>query len=306
MNILQKLFFEGIWECYYRKTDNSSILMETNRRDDWHRLKVSRRYWCADPFIVENEGVSYVFCEMLDRKISRGLLGLGVLNPKGGTEIRVLDDFGCHASYPDVFHVSGQWYMIPETVDRHTIELYRALSFPYKWEKTGSLCERVNAVDTTAFEYEGSIYLFIYEQNQSENVLSIAKMNVQSCTLDNKQVVFAYKEKIGRPGGKVLHIGSKMCRPTQYGINRYGESLVFKDFRFHMNENFYEEKDVLHIKASDVLPKHISRVAEGMHTYNQSGGYEIIDIFRRKFFLERPIVTLLKKLKIGGYTFYAR
>jgi hypothetical protein len=50
--------------------------------------------------------------------------------------------------------------MIPETRERRTLELYRAVEFPQKWELVKILAENVAAVDSTIFDYSGKLWLF--------------------------------------------------------------------------------------------------------------------------------------------------
>lgn len=50
--------------------------------------------------------------------------------------------------------------MIPETCVNKSIELWKALDFPYKWEKHSNLMNDISAADTTPFYHEGMWYLF--------------------------------------------------------------------------------------------------------------------------------------------------
>lgn len=308
MHILKKLFFEGIWECFYRNCENDTIIQGKSYCSDWHKVIVPRGFWCADPFIVEDQGKTYLFCELLKRKISRGLIGFGEISPGKDTVVNEILDVGCHTSYPDVFQFKDNWYMIPETVDRKQIELYQATDFPRKWNRVGVLLENLHAVDTTVFLLDGTYFLFIYEENEHENVLSLASLDIVNCSIGTPRIVKIYKEKIGRPGGKVFLQNGQWIRPTQYGKKRYGEYLKFKAFRYDPNNdaNAYQESDVFLLRAKDVFPKSMSSQFERMHTYNRCGNYEVVDILRQKFFIERPITLLLKKLGLGGYKFYAR
>lgn len=295
---LKKLLTEGYWESYYRKISDKNP-----KEDEWHKLVVPSRYWCADPFIVSSDGKKWIFCEILDRKISRGLIGCGELNENGDTEITPILNVGCHTSYPDVFNYKGIWFMIPETVERRTIELYKASDFPYKWEKCNILSENINAVDTTVFEANGRLFVFVYEQNDVENKLSIAELNMDTLKLGNLHQVMQYNQNIGRPGGRVFYKNSKQIRPTQYGITLYGGSLIMKEFSFNPNTFEYKEKDIEHTSAGDILPDCLSKDKIGFHTYNVCEDYEIVDVFKRKVYISRFVTLFLKKFRLFGYRF---
>lgn len=306
MKLFEKLFFEGVWECYFREIQNDSVLENRIVVNNWRKIMVPRQYWCADPFIVSDGNDVYIFCELLDRKISRGLLGVGKLISGEHVKMCELSDLGCHASYPNIFKQNGKWFMIPETVDRKNIELYEAVEFPFKWEKVSILLSGVNAVDTTVFIMNGRVYLFIYEENGFNNNLSIGELDLNEFTLRNVNKVMHYNGKIGRPGGNVVYISGEMIRPTQFGVNHYGEALIFKRFQYNPQNGVYLEDDLFEVHPSDILPEYIAKKANGLHTYNRMGNYEVIDIHRKAFFIERPFVSLLKKFGIGGYQYYVR
>ncbi len=67
----------------------------------------------------------------------------------------------CHVSYPLTFTWNGSWYMIPETAQNRTVELYRAVDFPHRWEFELVLLSDIEAVDATAAEIEGSWWMFV-------------------------------------------------------------------------------------------------------------------------------------------------
>ena len=306
MKLLEKLFFEGVWECYFREIQSDSLIDKKTVVDNWHKIIVPRRYWCADPFIVNDGKDNYIFCELMDRKISRGLLGIGKLSMSGETKVNVLSNLGCHTSYPEMFEYNGEWYMIPETVARKSIELYKATDFPYKWEKVATLLSEVNAADTTVFYMDEKIFLFIYDENGFNNKLSVGELDLNTYTVKNIKKVMQYTSKIGRPGGNIIYKDGQMLRPTQYGVNHYGEALILKKFQYNPENGEYREEDVMEMQPADIMPEYIAKNLNGLHTYNRVGKYEIVDTHRKFFFIERPLVLFLKRFRIGGYRYNVR
>ena len=62
---------------------------------------------------------------------------------------------------PDIsFGENPTFYMIPETKQNKTIELYQCNEFPHKWEFLKTLMVNVEAVDSTLFEHMGKWWLF--------------------------------------------------------------------------------------------------------------------------------------------------
>lgn len=300
IKIIDRLFFEGTWKCVYRKKETSSLNSSDNK---FFEIIAARRYWCADPFIAKEKNDYYFLCEIMDRKISRGLLGAGRIRENENSKIEKIIDLGCHTSYPDVFKYKDKWYLVPETLDRKTIELYEAVEFPYKWEKISNLYENVNAVDTTIFEKNGQLFAFVYEARGNDNNLSIGHVNMETKKIDKIYKVVHYDSKLGRPAGSVYNVNGCTYRPTQYGVNFYGEKIVSKVFNFDSDTFRYDECDSSEITADKIIP---NKNIVGTHTYNICGDFEIYDLLYKKFYPLRPIYLLLKKFEIGGFTFYDR
>ena len=300
MKVLKKLFFEGYWECFYRK-------MQENNQDinQWKKVRIGRRYWCADPFLFSYKGEENIFCEVMDRKKSYGMLGCGRIIEDGVTRISVIKDIGCHTSYPNIFCWNGNIYMIPETVERHSIELYQCADFPKKWFRIAVLKENINAVDTTVYITDTGIKLFIYEVEKDAYVLKIGDLDLKGKTIKNINNIYRYNQKTGRPAGNIILNDNQSIRPTQYGVNFYGEKIIFKRFSLNYTADGpqYEEENVSEKTVCDIEPA-AKKKFKGTHTYNIDSGYEIMDCYKKKFYIERPFQLLMKKFHLGGYGFH--
>ena len=298
VHFIKQLFIEGYWECRYRKIAAEKELLDPTGK--WTgKLLVSNRFWCADPFLVQEKGKTYVFVELMDRYRSYGLLGYAEINNANtDAKVKILKDLGYHTSYPNVFKYRDQWYMIPETSANNSIELYKATRFPDKWEKVSDLIKGINAVDSTVFWHDNKLMMFIYQSYGDENKLSIGELHPEKQLVDNIRVCKEYHKKIGRPGGAILYTQTEEIRPTQYGVNRYGEKLVFKRFSFEPDTFIYEEKDELEIQASDFSD---CSGFIGLHTYGRCSTIEIIDLYKKKFFVFRPFMLVLKRIRLFGF-----
>lgn len=302
--LFDKLFMEHGWACFYRRRTNSVLAGPLTSKQPFSELLTSWRYWCADPFIVYENGQYYVFCELMDIKTSHGLLGLAKLNPSGKTYVKPIADLTCHVSYPNVFKVQGTWYMIPETSERKTIELYRAVHFPDKWEKQAVLAENIIAADTTMFEQNGQFYVFIYEPLHNPDKLHIARLNLQTGQLENKRMVKEYDTRVGRPAGNIWIENGKYYRPVQSGTQKYGEKMFIYEFQFDPQSGHYTEQLVKELTLGAFDLQLVKAGFSGCHTYNACGDFEIIDTTYACLSLFRPLRLLLKKFKIGGYYFH--
>lgn len=117
-------------------------------------------FW-ADPFVVSEEGKNYVFFEELPFATERGHLSCMEVFADGSHSdpvVIVREDY--HLSYPNVFEYDSTYYMIPESGDNGTIDLYRCTVFPYQWEHHKTLINNIHAYDSTLVEYDGRWWLF--------------------------------------------------------------------------------------------------------------------------------------------------
>lgn len=297
--ILYKLFYETRWVVYYRKTEKPFVSNSDCSTGKWHKVDTKKRFWCADPFIIRDNANFYLFCETMDIKKSRGLVGIGKLNPDGDTTIEKILDLGCHVSYPNVFKYGDSWYMIPETSARKTIELYRSTSFPYEWEKVSDLVENIHAVDSTVHVTDDGVYVYIYEPNGKHNELSRGKIDFSVNRIVAMEKLITYDDKIGRPAGGFVEVEDNLYRPTQYGSNYYGEKIVIYKVPDADSEEYYEN-NVFEIDQT-YCKDDLFRKVTGTHTYGWCDGIEIIDKKYSVFDLLRPIRLLFKKLRVGGY-----
>lgn len=283
------MFFEKEWLCLYRR----------NNQTPWSSIKTTSRYWCADPFLVTEGDETYFFCEAMDRKKSKGIIAYGKIREDGDSQIENMIDFGCHSSYPCMFKYDRQWFMIPETIGRHSIEIYKADHFPGIWSKVKDLKVGFDAVDTTFFENSGKVFLFIYSPNKNKNRLSIAQLDMKECKIIQEKEVVIYDQKIGRPAGNIIIENNTFIRPTQYGVNFYGEKIVLKKFMFNPETLEYSESDCGEIDIQNIKNKFVNNYI-GIHTYNRCN-YEIVDICYEKFHLFRPLAKIAKLLHLFGY-----
>ena len=88
----------------------------------------------ADPFVFEHGGRHYIFFEQLRRKSDKGVISYVELDHAGRCSAPQLAlEREYHLSYPYLFVLDGEVFMVPETSARRTVELYRAQPFPSRW-----------------------------------------------------------------------------------------------------------------------------------------------------------------------------
>ena len=118
------------------------------------------RYW-ADPFIVAHENQYHIFIEEKMYATGRGRIACLTLDKVAICKSRqVVLERPYHLSYPFIFEYHGETYMLPETAQNRTLEIYRCVRFPDQWELANDIDDGIYAVDATLFEYENKWWLF--------------------------------------------------------------------------------------------------------------------------------------------------
>lgn len=261
------------------------------------------RYWYADPFLLEHNGETYVFVEAYDRLKKKGTIAWAIIKNGKCSKFKECLNLPFHLSYPCVFVDDGQILMIPECYQSEEITLYRAIEFPHKWEKVGCIAG-ICAVDTTPISINGEKLLLstIYESKER-------RLNDNLCIIKDGNVSVVSKNDFEtRCAGHVFEQHGRLIRPVQNCGNFYGENLLFKSINQN-DSKIIEENTVMVIGAPkskwdrriQVTGK-INHEFIGIHTYNKSDNFEIIDLKYRDgksviYFIKNLCSWLKEKIK---------
>lgn len=232
--------------------------------------------WCADPFIIEYQGIIYLFAEIFLYKSERnGVIGYCTFENGKFGEWKVCMDEHWHLSYPNVFIRNNNLYMCPESYQKKEVGIYELQEFPDKWKKVHTLLENVKYVDSTFMRYKGKDYMFTFKPTfkGSEGGLLLFQID-ENGKLSEPQLI---SDNVGnaRPGGKVIYEGEKVIRVSQDSTHGYGYGLVFNDIISVFPE--YREKEIKRITVKDI-EGNFKRNYLGIHTYNRCGTIEVIDL----------------------------
>jgi len=190
---------------------------------------ISARF-VADPFMLQNDAGYHLFFEVLNRRRNRGEIAYAFSS--NGIEWRyrkVVLRERFHLSYPSVFSVDNQYYMVPECMGSGGIQLYKATAFPEQWERIATLVtgnDRFAAlVDPSVIHYNNHWYLFSYAGKSKNLHLFIADTITGPWQEHPKSPVVCNSPNFARPGGRVtLHDGA-IYRYAQDEIPNYGTKV---------------------------------------------------------------------------------
>lgn len=278
---------DGDWNIAIRKKSEKPFFDYSNL---FVPISKNKKYWFADPMLFEFQGITYLFCEAFDRKSQKGELGYFTIHEDGVSDYKSVIVENYHLSYPCVFSYKSDVYMIPESGENNSVDLYKAVNFPDVWEKKCTLINGINIADPTVFFHNDSPYMIGYHNN---NELTVYKLSddLMSVDLINTK---KYETNTGRPAGYVIYCKDKLFRPSQDCRHEYGKNIIFHSM--DISNEKYIENDTFELDLSRILLKgeqHVDRV----HTYNLSDKYEVIDYLHYKINVVKMFNKLNRHLK---------
>jgi len=245
-------------------------------------LKPSAGKFWADPFIVSKDNKHFVFIEEYIYETNKGHISVLELD-ENGVLLRsdIIIDKSYHMSYPFIFELENEYYMIPETMDNRTIELYRCKSFPGEWEFVTNLMENINAVDTTLFYHDQKWWLFTsidetetWLKPFTELFLFYTDDLFSGIWKSHPKNPIVTDLKASRLAGNVFRHQDRIYRPAQDCSGRYGRAMKINEIT-KLDEHEYEETPVL-----DIEPTWNQRVI-GTHTINFNDAIMVLDATER-------------------------
>jgi hypothetical protein len=226
-------------------------------------------FW-ADPFPVQSQHGTWLFFERYNYLRAKGDIACLQL---GDSRVHTALVRPYHLSYPHIFEHSGTLWMIPETTQNRTVELYRCSRFPGQWTLEATLLRDLEASDSTLIYRNGLFWLFASDvqkgtQNHRLHLWHSASLTDGWKPHPSNPVV--QSPRGARPGGRIFSAGGALIRPTQDCTRGYGSGLDFRRI-LHLDPQRYAEEP-----AGSLLPSQFPGWT-GLHTYNQSSDYEAID-----------------------------
>ena len=277
-----------IWAIALRK--NTGRKLYEGNYSDFILIKNSFLYWRADPFLFEHKGETYLFAELFHRIKGKGVIGVSKIENGKCGKFKVCLDLPYHLSYPCVFEDNGEIYMVPECARSGKITVYKSVVFPYSWEESYVLYDGAG-VDTTPMpKSSGSDLSFIstlrVDNNRENNCLFAVSHGKEERVLIKDDFTV-------RSAGHFFRDNSTLLRPSQDCTNSYGGALIFKKVLDPSAES-YKEETYNSINVNDIEVNDKRYLFNGIHTYNKTGEYEVIDL---SYDVGKSLQFILKKIK---------
>jgi hypothetical protein len=276
--LCQKIFFNDHWDVMYKINSQEPSIPSLA---EFKLLPTpTDRFW-ADPFVITADNRHYIFVEELLYKTNKGHISVIEMDNRGNvlTSKKVLEK-SYHLSYPFLFESYSTRYMIPETGANKTIELYKCVEFPHKWEFVMNLMENIFAADVTMFYHNRRWWLFCCIDKSEKKIGMLDELHLfySDCLFtqnwqSHPQNPICTNTRTARPAGKIFMQNGKMYRPSQDCSGIYGRGININEI-IKLNEKEYEERLINKITPNE------NEALLGTHTFNADDTITVIDGFK--------------------------
>lgn len=295
------------WRVIWRRRDPATPMLAPHRDPTPFRLLSDDggRFF-ADPFLWSHDGRTWLFVEEFPYATGRGILSVCEMTADGNvTAPRPILDQTCHLSYPQVFAEGGEIWMVPETSGRRTVELWRAVAFPDRWERHAILLDDVDCGDATIERVGDRWWMFGNSRElwcsswDALHVWHAPALEGPWTPLDTVPV--KVDVATARPAGRMIATARGLLRPVQDSSSDYGCGLALTRVDRLDVGGFGET-----VLARFATPKPL----EGLHTWNRAatptGLVETMDVYARAadFGAERRLDLTPQRVSPGAEAFF--
>lgn len=237
----------------------------------------------ADPFCLEKEGKYYIFFEEMDINGTRGWISVMQINEMGMVlpPQKIIEE-AYHLSFPFIFEYKNKLYLMPETAENNTIQVYECVDFPYKWRFKQVLMPDTKASDSVLFFHNNLWWLFTNIVNPflpttcnfiQDTSLFYAKDLFSANWQSHPQNPIITDVRKSLSAGKIVQQNNKIYHVAQICTPRYGFGVQISEIT-KLSKTEFEMQDVRDICADD-------KEMKAFHTLNFLENMAVADGLRR-------------------------
>lgn len=237
------------------------------------------RLW-ADPFPVMVRGRYFIFFEELPFATGKAHISAIEVGRDGphGEPVRVLErDY--HLSYPFLIEHAGELYMVPETAENHTVELYRCVEFPHRWRLERTLLEGARFFDATFHRERDRWWMFVNAApdgaHPDDELHIFFSASLAGPWREHPRNPVRSDARCARPAGRLYWHDGALHRPAQICVPSYGSGIAIQRV-LRLSTRDYAEHEV-----GRIVPARGDGI-RGLHTLNRAGDLGVLDLFSRR------------------------
>jgi hypothetical protein len=288
---------KDIWRPLIVEAPIETILRKGSIEGFAHRWLPEEDFLCflADPFGIERDGIRHVFVEHYDYRSRHGTIECLAYTRDGSLidRRRVLAE-PWHLSYPFVFEVEAETYMLPEAHRSGGLTLYRTTEFPWRWERATTILLDHVAVDATPIFHEGLWWLFYSAADRGEADKTCALFATWAERIEGPWTPHAGNPiRLGadssRPGGTPVPLDGALVLPTQDCRRTYGGAIRPLYIHRLSPDRFEAEAG-----AAITAPAKLAPFDAGLHTLSAMGMATLVDV-KHRLLSPRSLAVLGKR-----------
>lgn len=241
----------------------------------WSVLPDDGTHFYADPFPFQWQGRNFVFVEDFAHAENKAEISVFEISASGEPSAPrpvISEDY--HLSYPQVFARNGDVWMLPEASAGKTLVLYRAVDFPFRWERHTVLIADRELSDATLIDKDGRLWLVATERagagSTSDMLVVYGAAHLEGPWTPHPANPIFIDRARARPGGAAIRTGGRLVLPVQDGTNAYGGGLGLSEIET-LTDKAVTLKAPVPIDGEGFWPY------PAIHTLNRAGGLEVID-----------------------------
>jgi len=260
------------WSIGIVKGRSKEDLFQINKVEDVSWISSPKEYFMADPFLIKDNGIYYIFFEQYKYSKFIGQISMIKTNDfESFSEPEVVINKPFHLSYPYVFKYNNRYYCTPEQYQSGKVSLYESQDFPYDWKEVSTIVE-FTGLDPTIIFHEDKWWLFAGcdkgDGLENSELYLWSAENLLGSWSPHPQNPVKVDIRSSRPGGRPFLRNGRWIRPAQDCSVSYGRRLVFNEI-ITLTETCYEEHVVHLLEPGDLQT--------GMHTFDYESGFCIVD-----------------------------
>lgn len=289
---------KDIWRCAIVAASAQHVLSRGSLEGlplTWVPGSGNLRY-LADPFGIWRDEQLHVFSEYFDYRDAVGRIIVTIFDRSLNLveQADVLRE-PWHLSYPFVFEAEGETWMLPEAFQSGGLWLYRAVHFPYRWERAHPIVLDDVPLDATPV-HDGTRWWLFYspafpEAHRLTHLCAAWSQTLAGPWTSHAANPIVIESNGARPGGTpvwkdgFLHVPLQDCRGT------YGAAVRMARFDV-LTPDQVSIAETVTLRA----PAKASPYIDGCHTLSEVGEFTLIDVKKTRFSLRaltmRPIRDL--------------
>ncbi len=307
MGVIEKVYmklmrYEPSFNCAIRKIDDDQFLYNNFTSTPFVAMKYSPDYWCADPFLYDFGGSTYVYTEVYDRNKKIGHIGCSAITNGEISEPKpvIIEDY--HLSFPMIFKFKEHVYMLPESEAGNCISLYECVKPPYDWRLVKKISFNRRIVDSVIYKVAGDDIYFLASEYMDEDpklcrFITYVLHENEEGEFELNSVKYLSGDFTYESRNAGLINERLLC--TQRSTPRiYGYSIKFSELIVDDENGESDRCELLEVTPEMLDIKfNTDKKIKGVHTYNKCNNYEIIDFEYFDSAIFRKIKNKIGRLK---------